>query len=96
MSAHDYAAACRAAALQQGLGAFLDRDGWIVEQTGGFTMVAVRYDDDHCWTVTLDGGGYLACRQTAAGWEEGVEPPRDAYRFGLTLDEALALCEPAS
>jgi hypothetical protein len=89
-----YLAACRAAARQQGLGPFLHREGWEVEQTGGFTMVAARYVGDHVWTVTEDGGGYLACYQTAEGWREGTEPPETAYRFGLSLAEALALAEP--
>lgn len=95
---HDYPAACRRAAARQGLGPFLDAEGWTVEQTGGFTMVACRYmpaelgeEEPMVWTVTHEDG-YFACRQTVAGWESGeVEPPEDAYRPGLTLAEALAL-----
>jgi hypothetical protein len=105
-TANGYADACKRAATAQGLDPLtaaaqarageLERVGitYSVEQTGGFTMVAARYVGDHVWTVTEDGGGYLACYQTAEGWREGTEPPETAYRFGLSLAEALALAEP--
>jgi hypothetical protein len=98
-----YAEACRRAAEEQGLAPFLDAEGWTVEQTGGFTMVACRYlpaelegaPPSHVWTVTSEGDGYYACRQTVTGWTHGEEPPEDAYRQGLSLAEALALGEDA-
>jgi hypothetical protein len=37
---------CENAAIDQGLGEFLSLDGWIVENTGGFTMVAYYYYQD--------------------------------------------------
>jgi hypothetical protein len=89
---NSYDDACRRAAEDQHLGAFYDAPGWTVEQTGGFTMVAVRYmGDGHCYTVTYDGDGYMGCRQTVKGWQEGAEPADDAYMSGLTLTDALAL-----
>ena len=36
---------CENAAIDQGLGKFLSLDGWIVENTGGLTMVAYYYQD---------------------------------------------------
>jgi hypothetical protein len=88
---NSYDDACRRAAEDQHLGAFYDAPGWTVEQTGGFTMVAVRYmGDGHCYTVTYDGDGYMGCRQTVKGWQEGAEPddvPGDALgtTYGLPL-----------
>ena len=35
---------CENAAIDQGLGEFLSLDGWLVENTGGLTMVAYYYD----------------------------------------------------
>ena len=37
---------CENAAIDQGLGEFLSLEGWIVENTGGLTMVAYYYDGD--------------------------------------------------
>ena len=36
---------CENAAIDQGLGEFLSLDGWLVENTGGLTMVAYYYQD---------------------------------------------------
>ena len=57
----DYANACREATINQGLQPFADADGWSVEQTGGFTMVATRIlPDGTVWTVTRDGADETA------------------------------------
>ena len=47
---------CENAAIDQGLGEFLSLDGWIVENTGGFTMVAYYYEDGQA----TDGKSALA------------------------------------
>ena len=87
-----YDAACKRAAHNQNLGAFLDAEGWTVEQTGGFTMVAVRYMGEECWTVIHDGNGYLAARQSVENWTDLAEElGDDAYSVNLSLDDALAL-----
>ena len=36
---------CENAAIDQGLGEFLSLEGWLVENTGGLTMVAYYYED---------------------------------------------------
>jgi hypothetical protein len=93
----DYAEACRRAAIDQGLGAFLDADGWSVEQTGGFTMVAYRRMEGRreVWSVTHEDG-YLACLWTAEEDETGEEPDGEPYLTGLTQEQALALDDRAA
>jgi hypothetical protein len=92
-----YAERCEDAARAQGLGPFLDARGWAVEQTGGFTMVAVkRLGERDAWSVTAEGERYLACRCDWDHLGDGTvsdEPPESAYRHDLTLSDALALGE---
>jgi hypothetical protein len=99
-----YQEACHQATIAQGLEAFLNREGWTVEQTGGFTMVATcRIGDGTVWTVTdeseQDDGGYLACRQPVTAWEDSTLWD-EAYTNGdvevhehLTRAEVFALIE---
>ena len=90
----NYAKACREATEAQGLSAFAATDGWTVEQTGGFTMVAVRHlADNTVWCVTMDGPEdtpYFAVHVPHTVWEEQTDGPYldECY---LTLQDALSL-----
>lgn len=89
---HSYEEACQHATIAQGLEPFALADGWTVEQTGGFTMVAVRHmPDGTVWTVTRDGSDeapYYAVHSTREAWVECLDVEPLAKRY-LTLDEVL-------
>ena len=89
----DYLGACAAATKDQGLAPFAEAEGWTVEQTGGFTMVAVAHmPDGSVWTVTRDGSEdapYFAVHSPLSTWRGETEDT-----FGeryLTLADALGL-----
>ena len=97
MSDNGYAAACIAAATQQGLDPVTERlhletIHYEVEQTGGFCMVVVvpdRGDEVGVWGITEDEPGtYLLCYYPENTWNEGGEAV--AVYEGQTLDQVVA------
>lgn len=90
--AFDYERACKRATEDQGLSPFAAAEGWRVDQTGGFTMVAYKdLDDGSTWSVTRNAiapeAPYL-CVRAPLDWD-GCDPPYEQRE--LPLAEALQL-----
>lgn len=94
-TAMTYTERCVAAATAQGLDpvvAALTEAGLApqVEQTGGFTMVAVVYATDGVVAITADGDdAYLVCWHDGDGWTEGREEM--GYQYGVDRTHMVLL-----
>lgn len=88
-----YASAVAAAVHDQGLDALRDIPGVVMEQTGGFTMVAMVHRADGGSTgITWEGDGYFVCDYPDAESEGsivGEEWSIDAVRSYLAPSAAV-------